>query len=766
MSELSDDLLAELMATFYVEARDRLDAASRQLLILEETTDPTRRADLVAEIFREVHSLKGASAAVGLEGIRDLSHSLETLFERAREGETLDPSAFDVVYEALDAIESLVQDAASGEASGLDTTQIIVRLENAAGDLGTVPDRGGAESRLGPRRLDEQTSAPTTPVPAVAPAAVEGAARPADDTIRVSTAKLDALMAQVGELLVTTIGTERRLADAARLVELSGRADTAWREARTIYRRLLSDLTGGQGQASTGELSSLLDFVQHSDELGQQIFRGAADLERKLAADGRRLSQVVSELQDDVRRTRMLPVSTLFSALPRLVRDVARELGKDSVLMVEGGETEVDRSVLEQLRAPMNHLLRNAVDHGLETPEVRRATGKPARGTIKVSAHQRGDSLVVEIADDGAGIDAGVVRASAVKRGLVTAAEAESMGDAGVLDLIFRSGVSTSPMITDLSGRGVGLDVVRDAIERMHGILEVHTEPGAGTTFVLSVPLAVATIQCLLVRSGEANFAIPATNVVRVLRLDPGRIGHADGRETIVVDGRPVPVSHLDDVLGLPRTSDPEPTTKLPVIVLGSVDKRVALIAPGLLGAQEVVIKGLPPPLVRVRNIAGAGIMGTGEIVLVLNNGDLTRSADRANVQGDMATPREEANTGAAVVLVADDSIVTRTLEKNILESAGFRVRVAADGVEAWDVLQSGGVHLLVADVEMPRLDGFDLTERVRCDRRLRDLPVVLVTSMDSHEHRRRGVAVGADAHIIKQSFNQEVLLDTIRRLI
>jgi two-component system chemotaxis sensor kinase CheA len=764
MSELSDDLLAELMATFYVEARDRLDAASRQLLILEETSDPVPRADLVAEIFREVHSLKGASAAVGLEGIRDLSHSLETLFERAREGETLDPSAFDVVYEALDAIESLVGDAASGEASGLDTTQIIARLENAAGDLGTGSDTGGAESRLRPRRLDEQTSAPTTPVPAVA-AAVEGAVRPADDTIRVSTAKLDALMAQVGELLVTTIGTERRLADAARLVELSGRADAAWREARTIYRRLLSDLTG-PGQASMGELSSLLDFVQHSDELGQQISRGASDLERKLAADGRRLAQIVSELQDDVRRTRMLPVSTLFSALPRLLRDVAREVGKESVLMVEGGETEVDRSVLEQLRAPMNHLLRNAVDHGLETPEVRRASGKPASGTITVFAHQRGDSLVVEIADDGAGIDAGVVRASAVKRGLVTEAEAESMGDAGALDLIFRSGVSTSPMITDLSGRGVGLDVVRDAIERMHGILEVHTELGAGTTFVLNVPLAVATIQCLLVRSGEANFAIPATNVVRVLRLDPGRIGHADGRETIVVDGRPVPVTHLDEVLGLPRPSDPEPTAKLPVIVLGSVDKRVALIARGLLGAQEVVIKGLPPPLVRVRNIAGAGIMGTGEIVLVLNNGDLTRSADGANVQTDMATPREEAHTGASVVLVADDSIVTRTLEKNILESAGFRVRVAADGLEAWDVLQSEGVHLLVADVEMPRLDGFDLTERVRCDRRLRDLPVVLVTSMDSHEHRERGVAVGADAHIIKQSFNQEVLLDTIRRLI
>jgi two-component system, chemotaxis family, sensor kinase CheA len=771
MPGLSDDLLAELMATFYVEARDRLDAANRQLLALEETTDPKTKSELIAEIFREVHSLKGASAAVGLEGIRDVSHSLETLFELARNGETLPADVYDIVYEALDAIESLVNASASGQPADVDTAQIVEVLERAAavtgGTLETAHDSNPPSSGPAPAPAE-----PSQAVPAVAAAAMEGATRPAGDTIRVSTAKLDALMAQVGELLVTTIGAERRIADAARLVAMTAESEAAWRQARPQYRKLLAEVAREQGveplPSDGPTLTALLDFVQDSDELGQKVAREAAELERTLASDGRRLAQIVSDLQDEVRRTRMLPVSTVLTALPRLVRDIARDVGKEAVIFVEGGDTEVDRSVLEQLRAPLNHLLRNAVDHGLEAPEQRRAAGKPVKGTIKVTASQRGDSLVVEIADDGAGIDVTNVRASAVKKGVVSQQECDAIGDREALELIFRSGLSTSPMITDLSGRGVGLDVVRETVERMHGVLDVHSQPGTGTTFLVSVPLAVATTQCLHVRCANTTFAIPVTNVVRILRMSPGDIGRADGRQTIVMDGRPVSVAHLNDVLGFESSPENDARGKVPVIVLGSADKRTALIVDELVGAQEVVIKSLPPPLVKVRSIAGASIMGSGEIVLVLNNADLTRGAERVSPSAVATVEREDdaSTSNTSAVLVVDDSIVTRTLEKNILESAGFKVWVAADGIEAWDVLLSQDVHLLVADVEMPRLNGFDLTDKVRSDRRLRDLPVVLVTSLDSREQRERGVAVGADAHIVKQSFNQEVLLDTIRRLI
>ena len=768
---LSDDLLAELMATFYVEARDRLDAANRQLLALEQTTDPKTKAELIAEIFREVHSLKGASAAVGLEGIRDVSHSLETLFELARNGETLQASVFDIVYEGLDAIESLVNESASGESANVNTADIVARLEGAASPTGGTSDLTQEPVAPSSSPLPE-TAEPSSNVPGTAAAAVEGGTRPADDTIRVSTAKLDALMAQVGELLVTTIGAERRLAEAARLVAMTARSENAWREARPHYRKLLAELERVEEfdvlQSSGPTLTALLDFVQDSDELGQKVAREAAELERMLASDGRRLAQIVSDLQDEVRRTRMLPVSTVLTALPRLVRDVARDVGKEAVIFVEGGDIEVDRSVLEQLRAPLNHLLRNAVDHGLESPEQRRVAGKPAKGTIKVTAAQRGDSLVIEIEDDGAGIDVDKVRASAVKKGVVLPHEVDGMGEREAIELIFRSGLSTSSMITDLSGRGVGLDVVRETVERMHGVLDVRTQPGSGTTFVVSVPLAVATTQSLLVRCAHANFAIPVTNVVRILRMNPSEIGRADGRHTLVLDGRPIPVSRLNDVLGIESAPDNGVPGKVPVIVLGSADKRIALIVEELVGAQEVVIKSLPHPLVKVQNIAGASIMGNGEIVLVLNNADLTRAAERV-ATGSLATidaPLETTANDGSVVLVVDDSIVTRTLEKNILESSGFKVWVAADGMEAWDILLSHNVHLVVIDVEMPRLNGFDLTEKIRSDRRLRDLPVVLVTSLDSREQRERGVAVGADAHIVKQSFNQEVLLDTIRRLI
>jgi two-component system chemotaxis sensor kinase CheA len=463
----------------------------------------------------------------------------------------------------------------------------------------------------------------------------------------------------------------------------------------------------------------------------------------------------------------MLPVSTVFDGFPRLHRDITRELGKEADLDVRGGDVEVDRAVLEQLRAPLTHLLRNALDHGLEAAEARVAAGKPRRGSLVIAAFQREGVLQVEVADDGAGIDLARVRARALERGILTAEAAERTDDRDVLDLIFRSGFSTARQVTGLSGRGVGLDVVREHVERLHGTITVDTEPGRGTRFRLELPLTVATTLCLLVGAAGRPFGLPVTNVVRIERVREQGAGSVAGRPVLLVDGRPIPLVPAAGLLGLPpQPAGPDAGT---VVVVGSAERRTAMTVESLLGVQEVVIKPLPWPFARVRGTAGATTLASGEVVTILNAADLTRPGHDATGPGVAAPeppPEEAAPPHQATVLVVDDSAVTRTLEKGILEAAGYQVRVAADGAAALDLLRREPCQLVVTDVEMPGLDGFSLTARIRADDDLRDLPVVLVTSLDSEDDRHRGVEVGADAYIVKGAFDQDRLLETIRRLI
>jgi two-component system chemotaxis sensor kinase CheA len=352
----------------------------------------------------------------------------------------------------------------------------------------------------------------------------------------------------------------------------------------------------------------------------------------------------------------------------------------------------------------------------------------------------------------------------------MTAEAAEAMSDREALWLIFRSGLSTRSAITDISGRGVGMDVVREHIERLNGMIDVVSQPNEGTRFSLRLPLTIATTHCLLVRVSGQTLALPIVNLVRMIRLAAGEIGRADGREGIHVDGRPIVLGRLADVLELAaRESQPAPSSRHTAIILGAAgaaEKRIALLVDALVGTQEVVIKPLPRPLQRVHYTIGATILGTGEVVMVLNVADLMRAALHAQPRRAVPPAASAAKSGPAMVMVADDSLTTRMMEKHILEAAGYRVHVAADGMEAWHFLQDNQVDLLVSDVNMPRLDGFDLAVKVRADKRLKDLPIILVTSLNSDADRARGVAVGADAYIVKSAFDQDTLLTTIRRYV
>ncbi len=757
----SDDFLRQILATFIGEARDHLQAMTQTLLLLEKAGEGDGRAPLLADVFRAAHSLKGAARAVDQRGIEQVAHRLESVFGLLQRGELQgSPALWDLLYQALDGLGALVEQAESGEAATVDVATLAKRLDEAiAGQLPAAPMPEPIPEPPPPLPVAEEPPvlAKSTPAPAS-----DGATRSAEETVRVSTSKLDALLAEAGELQVTQIAMEHHLADFDALRQQVEAWQATARKQRFSQRTARPAPNGGRAGSTESQARRAL-LAQHEgwlETIGSQM----EALGRNLHRDGRRLAQITQAFQEEVRRARMLPLSTLFDIFPRMVRDLARTEGKEVTLQLEGGETEVDRSLLEQLKDPLIHLIRNSVDHGIETPDEREALGKPRGGTITLRAAQQGSRIVLEIEDDGRGIDGERVRRAAVAKGLLTAEAARTLGQQETLWLIFRSGFSTTTQVTELSGRGIGMDVVRENVERLNGLVEVASEPGRGTLLTLMLPLTVATTLCLLLRAGGQQMALPVSNVTRLLRVRPAEVGHAAGREVIRVGEQPVILAHLAQALKLPAA--PLPPEGMPAILLGAAERRTAFLVEALLGAQEVVIKPLPRPLPRVRGVAGATILGTGEVIVVLNAAELLR----ATSQGGGTPLAPAAPPGAPVtvqrILVADDSITTRTLEKNILEVAGFEVHAVADGEEAWRLLQAGNYDLLISDVEMPRMGGIELTHQVRASAAHKALPIILVTSLDSREDRERGAEAGADAYVVKSAFDQETLLETIERLI
>jgi len=796
MSMSNDELQQLLLATFADQAKEQLQTINERLLSLEEA-EGDEKGPLLEEIFREAHSLKGASRAVDLGRVEAVAHKLESLFSVIQKGELeANAEVFDLAYKALDALTALVEEGLAGTPADVDLDGLCDALMAAAeGGASPAPQAGEpkAEEPAAPveEPKAEEPAAPVEEPKVEEPAKAEAAAKPAakkaakpkkaeerDETVRVATSKLDALMAQVGELLAARIGAEHRMAEVKTLFESLLDIEESWRKtrpARTLELALEGDET------ALADARHLVEFLERSDEKLRDVKSGLGELRRKFEADSRRMAQVTTDLQDDVRRTRMLPVSTIFDTFPRMVRDMTRELSKEVKLTIEGGETEVDKQVLEQLRSPLTHMVRNSVDHGMEMPDAREAAGKAREGKVVLRAFQRAADLVIEVVDDGAGIDVEKVKAKAVEKGLITAETAEGMPEREALWLIFRSGFSTKQEVTDLSGRGVGMDVVREHIERLHGMIDVESTLGEGSTFTLSVPLSVATTRCLLVEAGDETFGIPITNVERIVRLSAEDIGHTEGHEAIRIDDRPMALLRLGDVLGIP--SEVSEAANQPAIILGSADRRAAFLVDGLLGAQEIATKTLPKPLIRVRHIAAATIVGTGEVVPILNVLDLLRASAKsapavaprkaaakstehgAQSTGKKAAAKAEPDEKQSI-LVVDDSVTIRTFEKALLEAAGYDVTAASDGLEAWNLIQSSAPDLIVSDVEMPNMTGFELTEKVRGDQRLKGMPLILVTTLSSDEDRKRGIDAGADAYVIKGSAEQDHLLETVRRLI
>ncbi len=737
-----DDDMVEL---FFAEVHERLEALAIKLVDVEGRPED---AELLRDVFRDLHTIKGSSAMVGLRPMNDLAHAAEDLVGQLRDGRMrAERPVIDALLAALDALRHIAGRASRREPVAIDTAPLVEQLRD-------------------PRART------ASPAPAAAPAPASDAAALAQSrqTIRVDFDKLDHLLNLVGELV---LGRDSLRGSIGSLASLGNELSTDRQLARRL--EMMADLR--QPRAAAGAAYSrpvarpapVAALGELRDELGR-VERVLGDIAQELDGSSGRLDSVSAELREAVMRLRMVPVGGVMRKHHRTVRDLANSLGKRARVVLTGEDTELDKLLVEALDEPLLHLVRNAVDHGLEPPAARASAGKPPEGTVHIRASQRGNQVLIEVSDDGRGISPDVVRQRARERGLCPADELDAMDDREALDLIFRLGFSTAEVVSDVSGRGVGMDVVKQTIvHRLKGSIDIRSVPGQGSTFTLVLPLTLAITQVLLARAGGEVFAVPLDTVVRTLTCQPDEVRLVQDREVLTVRDRQVPLIRLDDVLEL--SGGELGGGELCIILTEQSGDLFGLVCEGLLGKKEIVIKSLGDLLRAVPCAAGATLLGD-RCALILDVAAIiaralsqrrASSSSRARRAADQAPPG--AGESAPHVLLVEDSDVVRESLRRLLAEAGYRVTVARDGAEGLAQAEAQRFDLISTDVMMPRMDGYELTRALRAMPEYRDAPIVMVTSRGERIDRVRGFDAGVDEYITKPH-DRHLLLKAVARLL
>lgn len=728
---IADD---ELRQIYQTTTEERLQTLENNLLYLEKNPDDQESLSIM---LREAHSLKGDSRSAGLDSVEALTHSFEDILGSIQ-NQTLDLNSLvsDRLYEGLDAIGKLVHEAVTGLPANVDADQLLETLTDV------IPPAAVTTAVEPEPEPEPATIAPT--VAEVLPA-TSSKGSPQTDTIRVQLRALDALTNQAEELAVTRIQIAQTSTQTEQLMAL-------WEEWRT---------NKGKQQAGSGQ--------SYEERLETLIL----NLRSTLQTNSTKLELVSEELRNQVRSLQLLPLSTLFQPLQRVVRDLAKQQSKEINLVLEGTEATGDKRLLDGIKDSLMHLVRNAVDHGIETTAERDAVGKPTAATLQVKAYQTAISLMIEITDDGRGLDLEKIKQTAIKRRLYSPEELETMSTSQIQRLILAPGFSTRSFITEISGRGVGLDVVRNQVEKLKGSIQIESTLGQGTTFRLQLSTALSTANVVLVEVQGMTFAVPIEFLKTTLLISPKQIVTTDGEYTIMLGDEAIPVANLTDVLELSNSPIYDWVAKpglyaddtRPCIVLNVGNDQVGFFIDRLISQQEVVSKPLSKLLKRVRNVSGTTVLGSGDICMILNPPDLVKSLQQQAVP-ELLVTNESAIQKAPVILLVEDSPPVRIQEKRLFEGAGYTVVTANNGLEGYNTLQNGVFDAVVSDVEMPYLDGFSLVSKIRQHEKFDSLPIILVTTLDSDADRQRGADAGANAYILKGRFNQEALLETLAKLI
>jgi two-component system sensor histidine kinase and response regulator WspE len=770
-----DDLSsASLHDLFRMEAEAQSETLSSALLVLER--DQTA-ADQLELCMRAAHSLKGAARIVGLEVGVQVAHVMEDCFVAAQEGRlSLDHARIDLLLGATDLLSRIAGTAEADldqwtDAKAPEVERVLLALAGeleAPAPVASAPVAPAAVPAAVPGVVSPPAAAvappavpPTAPAPATAPPQAPVAAAPvpmrdsSDRVLRVTAENLNRLLGLAGESLVESRWVKPFNQSLLRLKRMQAECTRALEQ---LHEALPAQVLNERARTAMADAQRMTLECQRA--LSQRLV--------ELELFDRRSLNLSNRMYDEVLAVRMRPFCDSVQGFPRMVRDVANSLGKQVSFEIDGEATQVDRDILVKLEAPLGHLLRNAIDHGLESAADRVAAGKPAHGTIRLEARHRAGALQVIVSDDGRGIDTEKTREAVIARKLINREAAQKLSEPELLEFLFLPGFTMKETVTDISGRGVGLDAVQDMVKQVRGTVTLSSEYGKGTRFVLQLPVTLSVVRALLAEIGGEPYAIPLASILRTLKLSPGAIENLEGRQHFDFDGRRIGLITAHQVLELDAA--PQIGSDLAVIVLGDLTHAYGLVVDRFLGERELVVRPLDAQLGKIRDVSAGALMEDGSPVLILDPDDLIRSMDRVVSSGRPSQvyhqPTAAAEQRRKRVLVVDDSITVRELERKLLTSRGYEVDVAVDGMDGWNAVRSGHFDLVVTDVDMPRMDGIELVTLINTDPVLKSVPVMVVSYKDRDEDRRRGLDAGAAYYLTKGSFHDDTLIQAVVDLI
>lgn len=747
-----------MLSLFRTEVELHLAALTENLLALERDEPNAERLE---NLMRSAHSIKGAARMVGLDPFVTLAHTMEDYFVGVQQGKAKVGAAhIDIMLSALDMLDA----GSACLAENGDADCIPAEIAKLNGDLQRIlsePEApySGVDSTSGVASVT-QSRDPVPDDPDVAESAPEKPGTRPDNTrgtrvVRLATEHIDRMLGLSGESVV----------ESRWIAKHSDKLLLFKRRQNELIANVDALRTQLDGLPQVEQLTAAVNNLQFKAEQTRAIL---AEQIAEVDEHDRRMSSLARQLNREIIASRMRPFADGTHGFQRLVRDIARSLGKKATLVINGEQTQIDRDILERIEAPLNHLLRNAVDHGLETPARRKAAGKPETGSITLHASHNAGMLQLLISDDGAGVDLSRLREKVVSTGQVTRGMAEGLSQAELLDFLFLPGFSTREEVSEISGRGVGLDIVHSVVQEMHGKIRASTEPGHGLTIQLLLPLTLSVMRCLVCTIAGQPYAFPLARIEGLVDLPRERIQSMESREYFDYNGRRVGLVPVSQVLGFgTRAQDGD---SLPVVVIGDRNRMYGLVVEQFLGERELAVHTLSPRLGKIKDIAAGALLEDGTPALIVDTDDLLRSVEIL-ISGEriVELKTREEQTVVRVrkrVLVVDDSITVREVERKLLESQGYRVDVAVDGMDGWNTVRQARYDLVVSDIDMPRMNGIEFVAMLKSDPDLRGIPVMIVSYKDRDEDRERGLHAGADYYLTKGSFHDQSLIDAVRDLV
>jgi two-component system, chemotaxis family, sensor kinase CheA len=711
----------QFLPQFKAETKEHIQKLNDGFIVLEKDPDNT---EIFEGLMRDAHSIKGSAAMMDYEEIANVAHKIEDAFDPEKKLFKVQGD-MDILFECLDMIESLLEEQVIGKAQGLDhqsVEDLCLRVDNKFTETDLVDVRQEEneiteenQSNNLPSQISEpKKESEKQPEPPEEKAVV---LKPTE-SLRVNLDRLNELMNLSGEMLISKI----------RLNQL----------IKTLNTKI----------QSTSEFCELEDIAIQLTEADEKF------------------SFITSDIQDEVMKLRMIPVSNLFSQFPRAMRDLAHKNQKQIEFDMKGEDTYLDKSIIDQMKDPLMHLLRNAVDHGIEKSVERVRNNKPETGKISLNAYHSGSQVVIEIFDDGQGIDVNKVKEQAIARNIASPEKINQMTDEKVFQFIFMPGFSTAAVVTETSGRGVGMDVVKESILKLKGMIEVSSKAGLGTAFTIKLPLTLMITECLLVDCGNDVFGLPIDNIIETARIRSDEIETIGNKEVVTIRDEVIPMARLNNMFSLPCKGIVEKRF-FPLIIVQSIKNKLAIQVDQIIGHHELVVKALGYPLRSTKNLSGSAVLGNGKVVLVLDIPSIVDDADYAGFNKPFVGQiKSSAGERMNKILLAEDTLSTAMLEKNILEAAGFAVVVARDGKEALERAAQEKFDLVITDVLMPKMNGYELAASLKKDNFYKNVPVVIVTTRGSDSDKKKGLEAGADAYLLKKDFTSDKLLETINQLI